>query len=210
MSKVLVISPHTDDAELGCGGTISKIIRNGDEVFCLVLSKAMATGESRIPKKADDTVFNELRASMKELGIPDERVFTFQFPTRYLYSMRQDILDRIIEVRKEIEPDIIFLPNTQDFHQDHMVVSKEGIRAFKNKTIYGYEYPWNNLSSTVNCLSVLDKQDIQTKLKAIGKYKSQRERPYMKKDFILSWARLNGIRIGVEYAEGFELIRGII
>ncbi len=211
MSKILIIAPHSDDAELGCGGTISRLLREGNEVYCIVLSKALRFSKGGyIPEvKEEDTkdVFDELKESMEELGVKKENLFVYQFPTRYLYTNRQDVLDRMIQAKDEINPDIVFLPSTNDFHQDHQVVCKEGIRAFKNKTLLGYEFPWNTLSTNLNCFYSFAEEDLKKKIKALGKYVSQRERPFMNKDFVKNWAGLNGIKIGVKYAESFEVIR---
>lgn len=207
MNKVLCLAPHTDDAEIGCGGTIARFLREGKDVYVLVFSKALATKQSFIPKMATGEVYNEFRAAMKELGVPNENLFIYQFPTRYLYSMRQDVLEKMIEIREKVNPDLVLLPGTNDFHQDHQVISKEGIRAFKNKTLLGYEFAWNVLTSNSNSFFKLEESDIKKKIKAILKYKSQKFRPYMNKDYIVHNAELNGLRIGEKYAESFEIIR---
>ncbi len=211
MDKILVLAPHSDDAELGVGGTISRFLREGDEVYCVVFSKALSfTKGGYIPKEDEiksKFVFQELKESMKELGVKEENLFIYQFPTRYLYSNRQDVLDKIIEARNTINPDIVFLPSTDDFHQDHQVVCKEGIRAFKNKTLLGYEFPWNTLSTNLNCFCSFEEEDLKKKIKALEKYSSQKDRPFMSKNFIRNWAELNGIKVGVRYAESFEVIR---
>lgn len=214
MSKVLILATHTDDAEIGCGGTISRLLREGNEVYCVVFSKALNfTKGGYIPKedeRVNQDAFQEFSESMAELGVKKENLFIFQFPTRYLYSRRQDVLDRMIEIRTKINPDIVFLPGANDFHQDHEVVSREGLRAFKNKTLYGYEYPWNSLVSNNNCFFILEEEDIKKKIRAIEKYKSQQERPYLKDMwFIKNEAKRNGLIVGLEYAEAFETIKEI-
>lgn len=213
MAKILILAPHTDDAELACGGTISRLLREGNEVYCAVFSKALrfsSGGNIPIIKDEDlEDVLDELGKAMAELGVKKENLFIYQFPTRYLYSERQDILDRMIEIKNKIDPDIVFTPSPTDFHQDHQVVSKESVRAFKNKTIYGYEYPWNSLTNSNNCFFILDKKDIDKKIRAIEKYKSQKDRSFMGKWFIENWARINGIITDSEFAEPFTVIKEI-
>lgn len=194
MSRILILSPHTDDAEIGVGGTISRLLREGNEVSCLVFSKAY-------PSES----FEEFKKSMNELGVSN--LFFGDFNVRYLNYSRQEVLDKILEVRDKVNPDIIFMPSTDDFHQDHQTVCQEGLRAFKNKTIFGYEYPWNTLATHLDCFYKIEQGDLDKKINALSQYVSQKDRPFLNKDFIKNWAELNGIKIGVPYAESFQTIR---
>ena len=102
------------------------------------------------------------------------------------------------------------MPSLDDVHQDHKTVAEEGLRAFKNKTILGYELIWNNLKFNADCFVSLSEKDIDLKLSALQEYKTQFNRPYMKKEFIYSLARVRGVQISCELAETFEVIRWII
>lgn len=199
MNKILALAPHTDDIELGVGGTISKLLREGKEVYCVAFSGV--TSEK-------GNTFNEYEKAMKELGVKNH--FIYHFPIRYFHISRQEILQEIINIRDKIEPDAVFLPSTNDFHQDHQVICREGIRAFKNTTLLGYEFPWNNLSTNLNYFCGIEEKDLKKKIKALKKYESQKHRPYMRKGFIKSWAELTGIKINTKYAESFEAIRIIL
>jgi len=215
MSKILILAPHTDDAEIGCGGTISKWLKEGHQVKVVVFSAAQPFDKPIVEWKDSDTdtgiykeIYSEFYQSMEILGIDDCSKFLFQL--RKFDTRRQDILERMIEIRNEFQPDMVLCPSTTDFHQDHQIVSQEAIRAFKNTTILGYEYPWNALTQKHNYFIKLDKKDIDIKLKALSKYKSQKGRPYMEKEFIESWARTTGIQVGTKYAESFETIRVVL
>jgi len=105
---------------------------------------------------------------------------------------------------------MVLIPNRNDVHQDHAVIAAESIRAFKFLSIWGYELPWNNLSSTSNNYIKLDKAHIDKKIKAIQCYNSQNHRTYINGDFIRSLAKIRGTQIAAEYAESFEIIRQII
>ena len=102
------------------------------------------------------------------------------------------------------------MPSLNDIHQDHKTIAEEGLRAFKNRTVLGYELIWNNLKFNTDCFVSLDKNDIEKKVEALSKYKTQEGREYMSKEFIFALAKARGIQIGVEYAESFEVIRWII
>ena len=102
------------------------------------------------------------------------------------------------------------MPCIHDIHQDHSTIAKEGLRAFKTKTILGYELIWNNLSFNTTAFVKLEKHHIQAKADALKEYKSQGIRDYMSEDFIFSLAKTRGVQIGYQYAEVFEVIRLVI
>jgi LmbE family N-acetylglucosaminyl deacetylase len=203
-NKVLILAPHTDDGELGCGGTISKLITSGDEVFYVVFS----TCSRSLPKGlAPDTLAKEVLEATGILGIPKENVILFDYDVRTFGTYRQEILEDLIKLRKEIQPTVVFLPSPTDIHQDHEVITKEGIRAFKESNIYGYEMPWNNFSFNTRSFTKLTEEQLETKIKALKAYKSQSHRPYFNDRFIRSLAYTRGVQIGSEFAEAFEVVR---
>jgi hypothetical protein len=84
------------------------------------------------------------------------------------------------------------------------------MRAFKFKSIFSYELPWNNFSFHTSSFIHLDEKYIQIKVNALKEYQSQAHRPYSDEDFIRSLARTRGVQIGTKYAEAFEVVRWII
>ena len=125
-------------------------------------------------------------------------------------QVRQEILEELILLREKYTPDLVLLPTKDDIHQDHSTVSMEGLRAFKNTTVMGYELIWNNLKFNSSAFVELSKENLQKKINALKKYKSQKEKTYMKKEFIESLAKTRGVQVGVEFAECFEVLRWII
>ena len=101
----------------------------------------------------------------------------------------------------------MFIPSSADIHQDHGVIHNEGVRAFKNVTILGYELPWNNLSVHLQCGISLDSDHIELKIKALAQYASQGSRSYFSEDFIRSLSLVRGIQFNTRQAEAFEVIR---
>ena len=116
----------------------------------------------------------------------------------------------MVSLNREIKPDLVFLPSTRETHQDHQVVSDEGLRAFKKTTIFGYELPWNNLSFKTDVFVTLEENEIQKKVEAVLQYESQSHRDYLNEDFFRCLAKVRGTQIGVPYAESFEIVRLII
>jgi LmbE family N-acetylglucosaminyl deacetylase len=208
--RVLTISPHTDDAIITTGGTISRILEEGDEIFYVGLSIA----EESVPKGfPPDAVEKECRLSTKVLGIDPKNVYIERFPVRRFPVHRQKILDTIINFRKKIKPDMAFIPATTDIHQDHEVVNRESIRALsRHCSIYGYDFPWNNLNEgKLDLFYQLEERHIRKKVKALGCLKSQivKKTCYLTEEYVRSLAIERGNRIGTRYAEAFEVIRDI-
>jgi LmbE family N-acetylglucosaminyl deacetylase len=205
-SKILVLAPHTDDGELGCGGMIAKYIREGSEVFYAAFSTADESVPAQFPPNQLEM---EVKEATKILGIKPEHLHIYKYRVRKLNYMRQEILEDLIKLRDIINPDLVLLPSQKDIHQDHKTITEEGIRAFKNVSILGYELIWNNLSFETDYFCVLNEEDIEKKITALKSYITQRGKNYMDPDFILALAKVRGTQISVAYAEAFEVIRMI-
>jgi len=205
--KVLVLAPHTDDGELGCGGTICKLIQDGYDVYYAAFSTASDSIPEGFPK---DILKTEVRKATSILGITEDKLFIFDYKVRKLNYSRQEILEDLIKIRSIINPDLIFMPNLNDIHQDHSTVAQEGLRAFKTKTILGYELIWNNLTFNTTSFVRLDESHIEAKCKSLNEYKSQAGRDYISREFIFSLAHARGVQIGAKYAESFEVIRLVL
>lgn len=205
--RILILAPHTDDGELGCGGSISRYIREGSDVYYVAFSIAEKSVPQNFP---NDILAFEVMEATSKLGIPKSNVIINRFEVRNFSYFRQAILDEMLRYKKDLKPDIIFLPSLNDVHQDHHTVAEEGLRAFKGNTILGYELPWNNISFETRGFIKLCETDILKKAEALSEYHSQKDRSYFSRDFITGWARTRGVQIGCNYAESFEIIRWII
>lgn len=205
--NILILAPHTDDGELGAGGSIAKFIESGSNVFYMAFSTADKSIPKGIPK---DILKTEVRAATGKLGIKGENLIVLDYEVRKLNYVRQEILEQLIRIKNEIKFDLVFLPSLKDIHQDHMTVSVEGLRAFKGISILGYELIWNNLSFNTTSFIKLEEKHIQKKIEALKEYNSQKGRDYINEDFILSLARTRGVQIGCKFAESFEVIRWIL
>lgn len=202
--RVLILAPHTDDGELGCGASVARFCREGREVFYAAFSLCTRS----LPEgMAPDTLAIEVRNATRVLGLKEENLITYDYDVRRFKEFRQDILEELIKIKAQVKPDLVFVPSPTDIHQDHQVISEEGLRAFKNTTLLGYEMPWNNLSFNTRCFIKLEDEDIQVKVNALKEYKSQAHRSYLNENFIRSLATTRGVQIGCKYAEAFEVIR---
>ena len=205
--KVFVISPHTDDGELGAGGLISRLIKEKAQIYYIAFSTAEASVPGNLPKNILKT---EVKRACLELGIREENIILYNYEVRKLNYHRQEILEELINLKQLYEPDLVLVPSRDDIHQDHSTVAQESLRAFKNTTILGYELIWNNLKFNNNAFVKLNKNDIEAKVNALSKYVSQKEKNYMQSEFIYSLAKTRGVQIGTDYAEAFEVLRWIM
>lgn len=204
---ILVLAPHTDDGELGAGASLDRFIKEGNTVYYA----AFSTAEQSLPENmSKDTLAKEVREATKMLGVPDENLFIFGYEVRKLNYVRQEILEHLIKIKKQIKPDLILMPSLHDVHQDHTTIAQEGLRAFKDVSILGYELLWNNLSFDTTCFIKLEKENVEAKYRALQKYSSQKDRNYMSKVFVFAHAHTRGVQVGCNYAEAFEVIRWIL
>ena len=204
---VYILAPHTDDGELGAGGTIAKLIEMGANVYYF----AFSTAEESLPNgMPNNTLEIEVMNATSKLGIKKENVIVYHYKVRKLNYARQEILEDLINHKKNLMPDLVIMPSLHDIHQDHSTIAQEGLRAFKNTTILGYELIWNNLTFNTVSFVKLEKRHIEAKVNALKEYKSQEGRDYMSRDFIFSLARARGVQIGTTLAESFEVIRWVM
>ena len=206
--RVLVLSPHTDDAELGCGGTIARLLALGAEVSVVAFSLAQ---ESLPPGSAPDRLRGEFLGAMGALGVDPKRSFLYDYPVRRFSLHRQELLDELVELRGNLCPEVVFVTSSTDVHQDHQVMHAEAVRLFKDHTLWGYELPWNTLRFSAQAFVVLNQENVQRKCAALAEYKSQFElqRPYFNDEFVKGLARVRGMQVRTEYAEAFEVVRVI-
>jgi LmbE family N-acetylglucosaminyl deacetylase len=124
--------------------------------------------------------------------------------------LRQEILEELIGLNKNIQPDLVFIPSACDFHQDHEVIHAEAIRAFKNSSLLGYELPWNQTQFNSTFFIRLSADNIARKILALKAYQSQSHRNYLKENFIRSLAIVRGVQANCENAESFEVYKVVV
>jgi N-acetylglucosamine malate deacetylase 1 len=204
LRRVLVLAPHTDDGEFGCGGTMARLVEAGVELRYVAFSIAT---KSLPPGFAPDTLAREVREATAELGIPESHLTVHDFEVRTFPERRQDILELLIELWEEWRPDAVFQPSHHDVHQDHQVIAAEGLRAFKRTTILGYEIPWNNYDFAYQAYVALEERHVARKVASLAHYASQQHRRYSDPEYIRNVARTHGINVNREYAEAFQVYR---
>ena len=194
---ILVISCHTDDAELAAGGTISRL-RNVYG-YCPTYN---------FQYTSPNTTQKECDQSWKRLYIKKVKGVSEDHNARDID--RQLLLDDLIKLNVMLKPSLVITHGSKDVHQAHRVVHQESIRAFKHTSILGFNHAWNCVNGTMDNYFVRLKQgDVDNKMSALDCYKSQESRAYFNKEYQLFTMKQTGLLVGSEYAEGFELIRWV-
>ena len=203
--NILVLSPHTDDAELGCGATISRLLREGNRVYVAVFS----TCEDSLPKGfLPGTLKTECIDSLTSLGVSKEDILFYDYQVRVFNYSRQNILDDLVLLKNKVSPSTVFIPSVDDYHQDHKTIADEAVRCFKNNcSILSYELIWNNTGFQNQIYYDISEEDVANKIAALSKYETQKNRIYFQNNFIEALATVRGAQNGIRYAEVFEVIR---
>ena len=202
--RALVLAPHTDDGEFGCGGTMARLVEAGIEVRYVAFSIATKSLPEGFPP---DTLAREVRGATAEIGIPEDNLIVQDFEVRAFPDHRQAILELLIGLWEEWPPDAVFMPSLRDIHQDHQVIAQEGLRAFKRTTVLGYEIPWNNFNFDHQAYVGLEERHVERKVAALAHYASQQHRNYANPEYIRNLARTHGINVNRDFAEVFEVYR---
>lgn len=202
--RALILAPHTDDGELGCGGTIAKFVEDGWDVHYVAFSIC----EDSVPEGFDpEALAGELTEATKILGVPRENLYILRHKVRRFNEVRQDILEYLVKLRNTLQPDWVFMPASSSLHQDHQVIYQEGLRAFKRFVCMGYDLPWDSHHFTTSAFHLLEERHVDKKIEALKQYKTQAHRGYVSPEFTRSLARVRGEQLHRQWAEAFEVLR---
>ncbi len=197
--RVLFLGAHPDDIELGCGALLHHIV-NQTEVLCVTLSDNQKNPSLK-------NVVKELYESMAVLGVPKEKVVVQEFITRKFPDMRQEILEYLLEIRKEFKPQIVFTHTRQDIHQDHNVVTEEALRAYRGITVLGYDVVRSSYGFFPHFLVEVTEEDVEKKLEALSEYGTYHDKYYFDPALLRATMIRHGALAEHPFAEGFDILR---
>jgi len=219
---ILVIAAHPDDEVLGCGGTIARLIKEGFEVYTLILGEGITSRDDMRDRKRREEEITELKGEAKEankiLGVKE--VFFYDFPdNRFDTVPFLDIVKVVEKVKNSINPEIIFTHYEMDLNVDHQITYRAVITATRPlkeesvKEIYSFEipsstewrYPLNFSPDVFFDISTT----IDIKIRALEKYKTELKKyPHPRSlEGVKLIAKNWGIKVGLEYAEAFKVVR---
>ncbi len=197
--RVLFLGAHPDDIELGCGALLHHIV-NQTEVLCVTLSDNQKNPSLK-------NVVKELYESMAVLAVPKEKVIVQEFITRKFPDMRQEILEYLLELRKEFKPEIVFTHTRQDIHQDHNVVTEEALRAYRGITLLGYDVVRSSYGFFPHFLVEVTEEDVEKKIEALSKYGTYHDKYYFDPALLRATMIRHGALAEHPFAEGFDILR---
>jgi len=193
--SVLAIGAHSDDIEIGAGGTILTWIASGARVeidWCV----ASAPGE-----RAD-----EARASAGDFlaGAARSNMHLSNFRDGYMPTERSAVKDWV-ESLKGLKPDVILTHQRNDAHQDHRLINELTWNAFRDHLILEYEIPkWDGDLGQPNTYVELSEQVLARKIELLMKhFGSQRSKAWFDDETFRGLARLRGVECRARYAEAF-------
>ena len=205
--NILVLAPHTDDAEIGCGGSMNKWVHEGHKIRLVAFSNCVES----IPEGFDKNVTrDEFYTNIDSLGI-EGRVL--DFGVRHFPEQRQRILDYLIRAKDEFKPGLVVGTSLNDLHQDHKTVAEEMVRAFRETaSIISYELPYSNINFNHQLFINLTVADLNKKAELLENYKSQKYKhnSYFTKEYVFARSKTLGIKIKKDYVETFEVVRWLI
>ena len=196
--RLLAIGAHSDDIEIGCGGTILRLIAQGavSEVSWVVL-----TGER--------TRASEAAASADALlgDLPGKRVILKDFRDGYFPYDGADIKEFFEELKTELSPDLILTHQRSDLHQDHRVTCELTWNTFRDHLILEYEIPkYDGDMGRPNLFVPLDESLCRKKIDHLmTHFASQVPKRWFREDLFSGLLRLRGMECNspTSYAEAF-------
>lgn len=224
MNKVLVIAPHADDEVLGCGATISKLAKDGNDVYVLICTNASVGAPELFGEDIVKQIRTEALEAHRVLGVNETFFLEFPAPVLDQYP-RYKMSNEIAVIIKKIGADTVYIPHRGDCHKDHTIIHEcamvvcRPLACCTVKRVYAYE----TLSETewgepiaadffvpvkYNTFTI---DDFKKKLDAMSCFKSQLY-PFPASrslEAIEALAKYRGCTVSVERAEAFEVLREI-
>ena len=196
--KMLCLGAHSDDIEIGCGGTILRLQQENQnlEVMWVVFS-ASGDRENEAIKSANSFLEN----------VGNKHILTYKHRDGFFPYIATEIKDSFEELKNKFSPDIVFTHYRDDRHQDHRLISDLTWNTFRNHFILEYEIPkYDGDFGTPNFFTLLNEEICKKKVELILKYfQTQKEKHWLTDETLYSVLRLRGIESGRDsrYAEGF-------
>jgi LmbE family N-acetylglucosaminyl deacetylase len=198
LSHVLCLGAHSDDIEIGCGGTIAKLV---DEHPGLTVTWVVFGSNEERAREARESAESVLKAAKtKEIVVHSVRDGFFPYRGEAIKEAFEDLKGRIT-------PDLVLTHYRSDLHQDHRVISELTWNTFRDQLVLEYEIPkFDGDLGSPNVFVHLDRARCQRKVDNIlGSFRSQRGKRWFTEDTFLAILRLRGMESNAPdgYAEGF-------
>jgi LmbE family N-acetylglucosaminyl deacetylase len=196
--QFLCIGAHSDDIEIGCGGTVLRLISE----YRTIGVQWVVLGSSG--KRTEEAVASANRFLS---GVKSRNIVVKHFKNAFFPYQGENIKRYFEKELKRVSPDIIFTHYRHDLHQDHRLVSELTWNTFRNHLILEYEIlKYDGDLGVPNVFVPLDEKVCREKIRIImDSFESQKGKHWFTEDAFLSMLRIRGIESGSarKYAEGF-------
>ena len=196
--RILCLGAHSDDIEIGCGGTVVRLLQEWDnvEAWWIVFG---ANGQRKTEAEASAHLFLS--------GAKEKRIIIYDFKDGFFPHVGAQIKERFESLKESISPDLILTHYRNDLHQDHRLVSELTWNTFRNHLILEYEIlKYDGDLGAPNFFVHLDDKICQRKIDYIRNcFKSQADKPWFTDDAFLSLLRIRGVESNApeRYSEAF-------
>ncbi|MEN3033950.1 MAG: PIG-L family deacetylase [Aquificaceae bacterium] len=223
---MLLVFAHPDDEVLACGGAVSKLTQEGAKAYTLILGEGITSRDEKrdinLRKKELEELREEAKKANKLLGV--DEVFFYDFPDNRFDGVELiEIVKTIERVIAKVKPEVIFTHYWKDLNIDHQITYKAVITATRPRPgasvreIYACEVlsstEWNYpISFQPDTYFLLSEEHIRNKIQAMKCYSSEiKTYPHPRSPQGIEYlARVRGMQVGAEYAEGFKIVRKIV
>lgn len=198
MKTLLCLGAHADDLEIGCGGTVLRLVAEnpGLSVFWVTLS---AGGVREVEARAGSERFLE--------GAGGKTVEILQFRDGFFPYLGAGIKEYFELLKTKVSPDLILTHFRHDLHQDHRLTCELTWNTFRDHLILEYEVPkWDGDLGSPNCYVTLEPPVYEKKVEyVLESFPSQAGKHWFKKETFMGLMRLRGMESNSPsgYAEGF-------
>lgn len=203
--RILCLGSHCDDLEIGCGGTILQLIEEYGKVDI-----------QWVIFNSDEEREREARVSADKFlsGVDEPVILIFDYSDGYFPYIGSKIKDRFENLKKDVQPDLIFTHFRHDLHQDHRLINELTWNTFRDHLILEYEIPkYDGDLGQPNFFVHISGSNMDRKIGILmNSFQSQREKPWFSEEAFRSLARIRGIESNSPsgYAEGFHIKKAIM
>ncbi len=221
MKKILCLAAHPDDEVLGCGATLAKHSKNGDQVQVVIAAEGLTSRDSSTQAAELEKLKNKAVSANTLLGV--EKVHFLTLPDNRMDSVDLlDVVKSVEEIVYQFKPDVIYTHFHGDLNVDHQILNRAVLTCcrpqpqFSVKEIYAFEVlsatHWNpgDVDNQFVPNYFVNTEDFMAKkIEALKIYESEmRAFPHARSiEAIQSLAQWRGSLVGYKAAEAFEILR---
>ena len=203
---ILCLGAHSDDLEIGCAGTLLRLLAEGRDVRCHWIVLSGGNSDERA---------SEARASARELlGSAAAAIEIQSFRDAFFPYCGEQVKKYFEELKRQVQPDIVLTHYRDDLHQDHRLVAELTWNTFRDHLILEYEVPkYDGGLGSPNFFVPLDKPQVERKIELLVKhFGSQRSNPWFSAETFRGLLRIRGIECNSPsgYAEAFYCRKAVV